>query len=108
VLELIWRLRCPRSPEECARDFIEKRLPSQGVERLVALDADQLRSRDAFVVDQLRRIAYIYGLARDGSFAPAWNRRLIAKLGGGDIEEAARRLLGLARDLAREGAGNRP
>jgi hypothetical protein len=101
ILEALWHLRSPSSPEGCARDFVDNRLRVEGVQKLASLCLEQLNSDNAFALDQLRRIAYIYGLAQDRTFTPAWNRSLIRKLGGRDAQEAAVKLLVTAQEVAR-------
>lgn len=74
IKELRWRVSCPRTVGRAAGDFVEKRLTSAGREFLAALSESELDSEKT--LDHRRRIAYIYGLARDGSWAPAWNSSL--------------------------------
>ena len=99
---MVWRYwSCPRSEEEAARDFLEKRNPSE-FKRAVFAQPESWY--DFYVLDFKRRIAYTYGLARiapnSEKWAGGWNRRLLTP--GADPEETAERILWKVCELAKQ------
>ena len=95
LLEELWRRcwSCPRTTDAAAQDFLENQNPETVRRALAAPDTWY----DFYWVDNQRRIAVTYGLARrfdvrpTGRWSPGWNRRLLAPAGP-EPEEAARRI----------------
>jgi hypothetical protein len=87
IRTLWWRIRCPRTVEAAARDFLRNRMTPTGIGWVHELSEPEIMS--AKTLDQRRRIAYIYGLAKDGSWARDWNCRLLEASGAQGAEGAA-------------------
>lgn len=99
IREIWWRhFGCPRSVDKAAVDFFINHLTEEGRSFLRRTSGNEIQSMKT--LDQRRRIAYIYGLAKDGSWKFAWNHQLLRDAKTKEPEIAAIAILESARCIA--------
>ena len=95
----LWRKRCPRSVDSAANDFVERRMTPEGLAWL--RDAGEEEIFTDATLSLRRRIAFIYGLAKDGSWEFDWNTELLNSTESSHAEEATFVILRKAQEIAK-------